>query len=269
MKKILFRLVIVVVLLLIIAVVLVGFSLNHIVKAGVETVGSKLTGVNVKVESVGLSLLSGKGNVKGFEVGNPAGFKSPFAMRVGNASIALEPRSVLSDKIVINSINLEAPEITFELNSLNPSENNLSKILANVEGEKSTGQAASSSPQAPTQPAQGASQQTKESRKLEVDDFLITGAKVHVSSQLLGGVVQSETLKDIHLQDLGKGPEGITPADLAQKVLEAVKEAATEAAAGSLTDMKKGALYIPKDFKQTGTNAVDKVTKGLGGLLGH
>ncbi len=269
MKKILFRLIIAVAVLIIIAVVAVGFSLDRIVKVGVERVGSKLTGVEVKVDSVGISVFSGKGTVKEFVVGNPAGFKSPFAMKVGQASLELEPKSVFADKVIIKSINLEGPEITLEFNSLNPRDNNLTKILSNVEGEKSSGEVASSSPKAPAQPAQGATQQTKESRKLEVDEFVITGAKIHVSSQLAGGELAAQTIPDIRLQDLGKGPEGITPADLAQKVLEALENAAAKAAAGSLTDISKGALYVPKDFKQAGTNTVNKITKGLGNLLNH
>jgi hypothetical protein len=267
MKKILIRLIIVLVLLVIIGVVVVGLSLDRIAKAGIETVGSKLTGVEVKVDSVGLSVFSGKGSVNGFVVGNPSGFKSPYAMKLDKASLALRPRSIFGDKIIINSIKLEAPEITFEMNSLDPRANNLSKILANVEGVKSSGQVASSSPSAPAQPAPTAAQQTKESRKLEVDEFVITGAKIHISSQLAGGEVLAQAIPDIHLRDLGTGPEGITPADLAQKVLEALKDEAAKAAAGSLTDLNKGALYVPKDFKPAASNAVNKVTKGLGDLL--
>ncbi len=267
MKKILIGILIVVALLIIIVVVGVGLSLDRIAKAGIETVGSRLCGVEVKVDSVGLSILSGNGSIKGFQVGNPAGFKSPYAMKLDKASVALQPRSVMSDKIIINSIKLEGPEITFELNSLDLKASNLGKILANVEGEKSSGQVASSSPTAPAQPAQGATQQTKESRKLQVDDFLITGAKVHVSSQMFSGDVPALSIPDIHLQDMGKGPEGITPADLAQKVLEAIKAEAGKAAAGSLTDIAKGNLGIPKDLNPTASNAVDKVTKGLGNLL--
>ena len=62
----------------------------------------------------------------------------------------------------------------------------------------------------------------KPAKKLEVDDFLITGAKVHAN---LTGLVNKEltlTLPDIHLTDLGKGPDGITAADLTKKVLTAI-----------------------------------------------
>jgi hypothetical protein len=82
-------------------------------------------------------------------------------------------------------------------------------------------------------------------------------------------VGQSATipLPDIHLQALGTGPEGITPGQLAKLVLEAVEKSATQAAAGTVTDIGKGAIYFTKDPNKAGSNAVDTVTKGLGNLF--
>ena len=68
--------------------------------------------VQVKLDSVNLSLLSGSGKVQGLIVGNPEGFKTPQAISVGAASLALQPASLLADKIVVESINVQAPEIT-------------------------------------------------------------------------------------------------------------------------------------------------------------
>ena len=238
-----------------------------IVKRAIERVGSKLTGTEVKVESVGLSIFSGKGSVKEFVVGNPAGFKSPWAMKLGKASLALQPGSVMSDKVIINSINLEGPEITLDFN-MNPLDNNLKKILSNVQGLKESGQVASTSPNAPTHPDQAppAQKGTKAAKKLQVDEFIITGAKIHVNSPLLGGD-REQALPEIRLHDLGKGPDGITAADLAEQVLAALQSAATQAAVGTVADISKNGL--PKDLKQVGTNALDKVSKGLGGFFKH
>jgi uncharacterized protein involved in outer membrane biogenesis len=265
MKKILLRVGIALVALIIVAVVVLALSLDRIVKTAIERVGSKVTGTEVKVESVGLSVFSGKGSVKEFVVGNPAGFKSPWAMKLGKASLALQPGSVMADKVIIHSINLEGPEVTLDFN-MNPLDNNLRKILSNVQGLKESGQVASTSPGAPTHPDQAPPAQTeaKAARKLQVDEFVITGAKVHVNSPLVGGD-QAQALPDIHLRDLGKGPEGITAADLAEKVLAALQSAATQAAVGTVADITKNGL--PKDLKQAGTNALDKVSKGLGGFL--
>jgi len=81
--------------------------------------------------------------------------------------------SALSDKIVIHSIHVEAPEITFE-GGLR--DNNLFKIRDNLTAGAAT------NPNAPT--AAGA----KSAKKIEVDDFLITNAVVHLNFTGLGGL---------------------------------------------------------------------------------
>ena len=129
MKKILLWIGIVVAVLLVIAVVAVKLYLDGAIKSGVEMVGSKLTRVEVKLEKVHLSLLSGSGAINGLVVGNPEGYKTTNAISVGSATLSLQPGSLLSDKIVIRKIEVIAPDITFEGGL---SGNNLSKILANV-----------------------------------------------------------------------------------------------------------------------------------------
>src|SRR6266702_4272761 len=130
MKKLIVRLLIAGLVLVVLGVLAVSLFLDAGVKRGIETVGPMLTKVEVKLDSVSLSLLSGSGKVKGMVLGNPEGFKTPSAIQVGNASLALQPSSVFSDKVVIKSVNVHAPEITFETDLKG---NNLSKIVANIQ----------------------------------------------------------------------------------------------------------------------------------------
>ena len=132
-----------------------------------ETIGPKVTKVDIKLNSVSLSLLSGGGAIKGLVVGNPTGFKTPYAINVGEASLALALKSLLSDKIIVKSIKVQGPEITYETNL---KDSNLSKIVANMQGAAGGGQ------KEPAQPKEG-----KPAKKLQVDEFIITGGKIHVS----------------------------------------------------------------------------------------
>jgi hypothetical protein len=100
-----------------------------------------------------------------------------------------------------------------------------------------------------------------------VDDFVITGGKIHVSVTGLTQGTATVPLPDIHLQDLGTGPDGITPAELTKRVLAAIEAGAAQAASGAVTDIGKGAVYVTKDVGNVGSNALQKVTKGLGGFL--
>jgi len=259
MKKFLLRLLIAIVVLAILAVLAAGLFLDRAIKAGVETIGPKLTKTDVKLESVTLSLFSGSGTFKGLVVGNPEGFKTPSAINVGTASFALEPRSLLADKIIIKSINIQGPEITFETDLR---ANNLNKILANLQAVAGGGETEPAKANEPAPP-----KGTKAGRKLEVDDFLISGGKIHVSVTALGGQSATVALRDIHLPPLGTGPDGITAAELAQKVLAVIQQEAVQAAGSTVADIQKGALYLTKDLGKPGTDTVEKVTKGLGDLF--
>jgi uncharacterized protein involved in outer membrane biogenesis len=254
MKKIWIRIVIGLVVLLIAAVLVAGFSLGGIVKRGIETIGPKLTKVDIKLDKVGLSLFSGSGKIDGLVVGNPEGFKTPQAIRVGSASLALSPGSLLSDKIVIKSIQVEAPEITYEIGA---GGSNLKKILANL--DESTGSANAAAK--PKEAGPG--------RKLEVDDFLITGAKLHLGITALGSA--TVPLPAIHLTGLGKGDAGITAADLTKRVLAAIEQAAAKAATDSAGAVAKSATSLVKGLTG-GTNnaagdAAGKPGKSVSDLL--
>jgi hypothetical protein len=236
-----------VVLVLIVAVV-VGANLGKIIKVGIETVAPKITQTSVTVASVDLSLLSGSAGINGLVVGNPAGYVATNAISMDKASVALSPGSLLTDKIVVKSIAVIAPQITFEGNPFG--KNNLTDLLANVKGAPTTNET--------TQTASGA---TKPAKTLEVDDFLISGAKVHV--QLTGIINKSLdlTLPDIHLTDLGKGADGITAAELTQDVLKEVISATVKSVGEAATNITNvGGKAI--------NSTVDKIKSGLGGIFG-
>lgn len=253
MKKILISGVIVVVVLIVVGVLAVGMFLDGAIKKGVETVGPKLTKVDIKLDAVSLSILSGSGSVKGLLVGNPEGYKTPQAINVGHASLAISPGSLLSDKIVVKSVRVDAAEITFE-GGLGG--NNLSKILDNVTAATG-GSGAKTEADAPKDDAPG--------KKLQVDDFLVTGAKVNVSLTGLGGQTVTVPLPDIHLTNLGDGPEGITAAELMKEVLGKVIPAAIQVATSDkVKELTKG---VTEAASKAASGAVDKATKSVTDLL--
>ena len=102
--------------LIVVAVIVVGLFLGKIVKAGMEAVGPKITQTTLTVDAVDVSLLTGSATVKNLVIGNPQGYKAPSAISVGLAAVSVSSMSVLSDKIVVKSIRVESPEITFEGN---------------------------------------------------------------------------------------------------------------------------------------------------------
>lgn len=239
MKKVISTVALVLLAVVIITIIVVGVCLNHIVKKAVETYGPRLTQTTVSLDSVNLSLLTGSARVKGLAVGNPEGYKTPRSISVGLIAVGLDPMSVFSKKVVIRSVRVVSPEITFEGGLAG---NNLSQILDNV---NSTGQGGG------TLSTNAAAAPTSE-KKYEVDDLVVTGAEVQVIIKGAGmSAPQVIPLPPIHLTDLGKGGEGITAADLTQRVLTAISSATIETVVQTAANLDKNATSL-KQLKQQG-----------------
>ena len=247
---------------LIALVVILTLSLGSIIKKGVETVGPQLTKTEMKLESANISLFSGSGALKGFLIGNPEGYKTPAAIKFGEASVGVRPGSVLSDKIHVTHVRIVGPEITFEGTS--GTKNNLSKILENVEaatGGADTGTKPADKPRTEP-PSKGAS------KKLQVDDFLISAAKVNVSMPALGGKSLTVVIPDIHFADLGTGPEGITAGELTKKVMSQINAETRKAVEKAVADLGRQATEIIKSaVGKDATNSLDKAAKDIGNLF--
>ena len=257
MKKILVRIFIGIVALVIIALVVVFFSLNSIVKKGVETVGPMITKVDVKLGSADISPFSGSGRLSKLVVGNPEGFKSPQCMQVGDAKVGVQIGSVLKDVIVVNEINVQSAEITLE-GSLKG--NNLSKLMDNIQGSSAE---AGNQPKPKGQaPAAG---ESKSSKKFIVKDVLIEGTKVHAALDIPGLGMQNFTLPlpPVHVQDIGVKEGGVTAEQLTQAIMKPVFDATMTAVEQQVGNLG-GSL---KNLGTNGLNGVGTAVKGIGGLF--
>ena len=259
MKKILLVAGIAALVLVVAGIIVAAVFLDDIVKKSVETVGPQITKVPITLNEVHIGLVTGSAKVKGLVVGNPAGYQTPYAISVGLAEVGVNPVSILSDKIIIRSIHVKSPEIAFEGNPLGKI--NLGDIMDNVNAVARSGGPPSTNTTAKT----GAK---KPAQKIEVDDFLITGAQVHVSVTGMGGKEMTLPLPDIHLANLGKGGDGLTPTDLTRAVMSAITAATIKAVASAATDLGKGMENLGKDAGKTVGEEADKIKKGIGGLFG-
>jgi hypothetical protein len=246
MKKLIVRAVLGLVALLVLALIVVFFSLNSLVKQGVETVGPQLTKVDVRLGSVSLSPFSGSGRLSGLFVGNPEGFKTESAIQVGAMKVTVELGSLLGDTVVVNEIHIHAPAITFEGGLTG---NNLSKIMSNLE-------AASGGDK-------GAAPESTSQRKFLVKDLVIRDGQILVSLTGLGGKLATVPLPDIHLTNIGTGGSGVSAAELTKQVMKELLASVTKAAAGAVTDLSKGVTDLGKE----GAGQLEKAAKGVTDLF--
>jgi hypothetical protein len=254
-KKIFLRIALVLVVLLAIALVAVTLSIDTIVKNGIERAGPVVTKVSFKLDGASLSAMSGSGGLKGLIIGNPEGYKTPSAISVADVSVSVKIGSVFSDKVVVRSVNVKSPEITLE-GSLGG--NNLSKLLANINEYSAGGKKA-----APTD-----SKESKAaSRKMQVDEVVITGGKINLAISELGNKSATVPLPEIRLSNLGQGPDGITADELASRVISAMLESSTKAVSGQLGQLTKAVAGQAMNAGKGALNGATDALKGVGGLF--
>jgi len=250
MKKIVIGVSVTVFVLLVIALAAVFFSLNSIVKKGVETVGPQMTKVEVRLGAADISPFSGSGSLSQLFVGNPDGYKTPFAIQMGGIKVGVKIGSVFSDTVVVDEINIQDPEITLE-GTLDG--NNLSKILDNLKGSGGT------QAQPVAAPAASGAQTTK---KFLVKDLVLTGAKLHVNVSGFGkSVAQTVAIPDLHLQNIGNAEGGVTPAQLCWQILQPVLNEAVAAAADELK--KQGVQELQKQLQKQGNTELNRAAQGV------
>jgi hypothetical protein len=236
-----------------IVIVVVGLSkLGPLVKMAVNTYGPKITGTELRVDDVGISIFSAEAKLKKFFLGNPTGFKSPSAMKVGSIYVDVDEGSITKDPIVINKVEVAGPEITYEKRGKS---DNFQSILNNVQKNVPKGKTAEK------EPAKGGP-----GKQLIINDFIITNGKVNLAVEMPGGVLGDQEIKadlpDIHLKDIGKKKGGASAEEVAKEIFAALyAKIKSPVVMGVLNDQLK-------KLSGAGIEEIEKVAKGAAGVAG-
>lgn len=246
-------------------------NLDSIIKAAIEKYGTAATQAEVKLDSVKLSIASGEGALDGLTVGNPKGFTTPRALNFGSIAVKLDTSSVTGNgPIVIKEIDIEKPQVTYEVTSNGDS--NLQTIQRNAMAYGSAsggggGNASAGGGGGGNANAGGGGQE----RKLVITDLYIRNGEIGMSHALLKGKTLSAPLPAIHLSNIGKDKGGATPGQVAEQVLSSITATATKVASadlqkelGSLKDVVGSGAGSLKDAAGSGgTSGISDQVKGL------
>lgn len=259
MKRILLIVGVLVLVLVVGAVIFLFTGLNGAIKAVVESVGSRATGTPVTLTLADVSLSSGSGRLKGLVVGNPKGYATSSAFELGDIQIVLDTSTVMSDVVVIKSVVIEAPQVTYEVG---PGGSNVGIIQANVDAlRKSFG--GGDDPKKPERTGQDGEKADRKAdaktagRRFIIKDLQMRAGRVDVSATVLGGRKIGATLGAIHLTDIGTAEGGATTAEIATRILSALSET-------SIDSVKS--LSIPE--LKASYESVRKLGDTLKGLFG-
>jgi len=216
----------------IVAIVAASFwaynSLDSLVQAAMEKYGSEITQVSVKVAAVRLAPASGEGEIKGLVLGNPKGFTTDSALKVGAISLRIDPASLTRDVVVIREVVIQSPQVTYESGD----GNNLETIQKNIEAYV-------------TRMTGGKKDETGPTKKFIIENVYIRDGQVTIKTPLTLGKTLSSGIPDLHLRDVGKRSNGATAGEVAGQVWQALLRSTGNVASkigGAISDGARGAV---------------------------
>lgn len=194
------------------------FTIDSIVKSNIEQIGTEMTGTQVTVEGVSISLFSGSGRISGFRVANPEGYSQDYAIELEDFSIELEPFTLFSDEIIVNQITITNASVYVEQKL---PENNIREIMSHVnsvpEGEASEA-------------------------RLIIEHFVLENGTADLYTEVGGERSASVEISRIELHDLGRASGQETAETVIKQIAEEVAGESLEAAAKSGVEQLKDAV---------------------------
>lgn len=245
---------------IVVLLVIVYFSLSMILKGSVQTFGSMVMGVPVTVDRIDLKPFSGALRISNLTVGNPAGYSSPHAFKLGTFEAVLVPSSLFgSGKIIIDKLLVDGVELNHETNFLR---SNLSEIQENI-NRLSKGGSSDSSGKKESEPEKQA-----ESRPLQINRIDLSDIRIYT---IIKGREDTRVVPlmapPVHLQDLGTEPEGITPVEVMSKIMSSLLVNVAKAIADGTLDAGK---LLGDGASSAGSKlgeGVEDTGKAVGGFL--
>jgi uncharacterized protein involved in outer membrane biogenesis len=206
-----------------------------------------VTKTDINMESVSISPFSGHGQITRFFMGNPEGFKSESLLKAKNVIISVEPKSLMSDVIVVNEIIVEEPEVTYEASLITGS--NVSKVLDNI--NEFTSKIPSGGEEEEPPPEEEAAQ-----KKIIIKHFRVNEGKVRVVSKDLASVGGVFPMPLIDEKDIGTETGGVTLGEAAQRTLGLILK--------SSGNIGKDSINLVGDGEKAVGDAVEGTAKKLG-----
>ena len=249
------------------AVVFFGISnLGPIIKQAVNSYGPKITQTDVRLGDAGVALFSGEVKLKDFLLGNPQGFKSPQAMKVGSVYVNLDETTLTGNPVVIDKIEVVAPEITYERAG---KDDNFSALLRNVKQGSKAGSSGG------TAPPSGGDAGAGEGKKLRIRSLVIKDGRVNLTAKVLAGQMITAELPYMELKDIGGQKEGVTPARAFDLILAALYQQiqSPDVTATLNKGLKEMGVTVKgisvKGLDDQSKKKVEEVKGRLEGLLGN
>jgi len=181
-------------------------NLDNLVKAAIETYGSRATQTAVRVDKVNMELTNNAGTISGLTVANPKGFATPYAFSLGEIRSRIDLKSLKREPYIIDEITVRAPQVFMEINqhkkiNLNEIKNNISASVPAVK------------------PKQASADKTRAKEPLLIIRRIVfADGNIQAKVVPLNNKEYQLKLPSLSMTDLG-GKHGATPTQIAKEIL--------------------------------------------------
>lgn len=165
---------------------------NTLIKKAVETAGPKFLQTTVSLGEVDFQPFQGHLMLKELHIGNPEGFSENDLFSLGLITVDLQPKTLLTNKIIINQILIDKVAARYEIAN---GTNNIAMLQKNIAG----GQKTATEKNIPAEPADLSVE--KPVKTVIIKDLSVKNAKV---SAAVSGVSMSLPLPTIHMTGIGE-----------------------------------------------------------------
>lgn len=239
------------------------YYLGDIVKYGIGRFVPEMTQTTASVDKVDLSLLNGRVEVVGLKIGNPRGFSDQNIFELGRVLVLFEPRSILSDKILVKQVKITGTAVSAELKNLYSLDSNVSALQQNINAYLGGGK---SSAKADKPAAQKSAAQSSGGKKVIIKDLTIADSRLSVG---VGGKTAAIPLPDIHKTGIGEEKKGKTVGEAVAEILNMVSAESVKAMARAVADLAKQGVAGAEKLISTGLDSLSDSAKGtIGGIKG-
>lgn len=185
-------------------IIVLLLTLPYIIKGSIQTVGSAIAGVPMRVTSISFNPFKGQVGIRNFIVGNPEGYNSEHAFKLESFFVDLDMSTLLSKKLVIEQIQINGVELNYETailrNNISDIQQHVNNVLGTDSKEKKSGEKASSG------------------KPLQVDHIELKNITAWVVVKGTKAQVPL-VLPPVVLNKLGTGPDGVSSAAVVNDVL--------------------------------------------------
>ena len=115
---------------IIVLLIVLLLTLPFIIKGSIQHVGPMITGVPMNIKHIAFNPFEGSLTIRELFVGNPQGYSSPYAVKLGYFHVDIGMKTLFSKKILIERVEVKGVDLNYETSLL--LKNNIQEIQDNV-----------------------------------------------------------------------------------------------------------------------------------------